>query len=338
MSQRTLHSVLHNTVLHNNTLQGQPQQDILLAAAANVPYSHWQIALRFNANAELDAYKGNVLHGGFGRALALVCPQLYSNLFGQQGNNNRKACPFMLYCTDVSQSHYAGGEQLVFELRLYAQDPASLTLVRRALLAWQQLGLGKQRTQFKLLHITNHQGERLYSLEQGELLIPCQLTLATLLQQKLQVIPAMQWQQAAATYYLETISRCRIQLKGQPLTAVPPAHVWINAVVRRFLGLLAEVIPSAELAKVINITPTLPAIQLVSVTAQFSDWQKYSVKDQRQVSIGGLAGHWGYAGITATVYSYLLLGEYIGIGNKTSFGFGCYQSSLGFSSKTLSIQ
>lgn len=305
-------------------------QPSLLNAAQAINFSHWAITLRLDSDAILEANKGNILHGGFGRALAKISSALYDQLFAQQGQNNRKASPFMLYCLDNTQRHYLAGQQLTIELRLFAADEAVLNGVRQAFIAWQALGLGEDRSSFSLLQIINNQGALLYSAELGELIIPSQCSIAEILQQRLKAFITSPFPQGEVFYRLVTQSRCRIQRHGMPIKTVPDLDIWLNAITRRFMGLLPEDYPLERITEIRKGKPEQHAMRVVFADAHFSDWQKYSVKDKRMVNIGGLIGQWHYANIDLETLQWLVLGEYIGIGNKTSFGFGCYVGYLGY--------
>jgi hypothetical protein len=291
----------------------------VMGAAALLPIVHWQLQFEFTQDTSLEQYKGNILHGGFGRSLAKVATSLYESLYTQPLNNNRWVSPFIISCTD-ERLNYSAGARLNIQLTLLADAVANKGQIIQALQQWQQLGFGPNRTPF-ILHSITEQQRLIYHHDLSIEAYVNSEKLVYHLQTSWQQRPT-QWREQDV-YCLNTLTRCRLQLKGAPINYVPSLYHWTLAIRRRFSQLVQRDERSLPLHG--NDTPTVePKI----IEATFSDWRKFSVQSNRPVNIGGLTGQWCYSQLTELDYLWLLIGEQIGVGNKCSFGFGRYQGYL----------
>jgi hypothetical protein len=66
------------------------------------------------------------------------------------------------------------------------------------------------------------------------------------------------------------------------------------------------------------------AIETVASDLQWQDWNRYSARQQTWMKFGGLAGQITYRGDFSRILPYLLFGELVHVGAKTSFGLGKY--------------
>ncbi|RVT47830.1 CRISPR system precrRNA processing endoribonuclease RAMP protein Cas6 [Rheinheimera sediminis] len=299
---------------------------------AQLPYAHWTVELEFKQRAELEPYKGNVLHGGFGRALAMVSQQLFNQLFVQPADNNQWVTPFALFSHN-QQQHFAEGSVLQFELILLGPAAAAQQAVLDCLMVWQVLGLGARHARFQVRSVTDNQGALLYQAGRPQLAVLPAYSLAHFMATDVSAIAAScNAVGQALGYRLSTLTRCRLQHKGKPLHQAPALSLWCRIVKRRFWQLVPDDMRQASGQMQPEQPPEKVADQLADQPQQtqvhFHDWQRFSAKEQRQVPMGGLEGQWLYPQVTAEQYFWLQLGELIGVGNKSSFGFGRYRGEL----------
>ncbi|HEY9040855.1 MAG TPA: CRISPR system precrRNA processing endoribonuclease RAMP protein Cas6 [Rheinheimera sp.] len=303
---------------------------------AQLPYTHWTVELEFTQRAELDVYKGNVLHGGFGRALALVSQQLFDQLFVQPADNNQWVTPFAVFSCNQQQG-FAEGAPLQFELMLSGAAADAQQAVLDCLMVWQVLGLGAQRARFQVRSVTDSLGAKVYKAGQGQSPVLARYSLAQFMTDDFcKVATSCNYDVSPLGYRLHTITRCRLQHQGQPLRQAPALSLFCQMVKRRFWQLVPEdirqITGQPELAGRVQPDQLVfsddSSEQPQQAQVRFHDWQRYSAKEQRQVAIGGLEGQWLYPQVTAEHYFWLRLGELIGVGNKSSFGFGRYRGNL----------
>ena len=60
----------------------------------------------------------------------------------------------------------------------------------------------------------------------------------------------------------------------------------------------------------------------------WSDWQRYSKRTESVMPFGGLLGESVYCGELSPFIPWLSLGQWIGVGGKTSFGLGRYELEI----------
>ncbi|WP_279487120.1 CRISPR system precrRNA processing endoribonuclease RAMP protein Cas6 [Aeromonas veronii] len=64
------------------------------------------------------------------------------------------------------------------------------------------------------------------------------------------------------------------------------------------------------------------------ITPRAPPLTRYSARQRQHHSIEGLRGRWAYQGDIQLLIPWLALGEWIQLGNKTSFGYGAIEWQL----------
>ena len=66
-------------------------------------------------------------------------------------------------------------------------------------------------------------------------------------------------------------------------------------------------------------------IKAKAKSLRWYDWERYSNRQKRRMKMGGLIGAITFSGNLAPFMPYLLLGQYIHVGQGTTFGLGKYE-------------
>ena len=66
-------------------------------------------------------------------------------------------------------------------------------------------------------------------------------------------------------------------------------------------------------------------IKLKAKSLRWYDWERYSNRQKRRMKMGGLIGAISFCGHLSPFMPYLLLGQYIHVGQGTTFGLGRYE-------------
>ena len=96
------------------------------------------------------------------------------------------------------------------------------------------------------------------------------------------------------------------------------------ALVRRYY-LLQEFHTSTYQAPDFQALAALAENISASHQLQWSEWERYSHRQQQKMTFGGVLGHIKLTGELAPFLSLLQQGQWLHVGNKTTFGMGAYR-------------
>lgn len=303
-----------------------------MTPATALPFYTLGVELQLLASVELPAYPGSTLHGGFGHALMAVSKELYGQVFAPENESgDGQIRPYLFKVDTLQKRQYEYGDTLSFDLTLLGDRTACVQDVIAALFVWQNLGLGTARAPFRITRIVLKQPEeRLLWFQGQQFHLPEPSTLNHVLQHAEHDVG--EW--PANGVYLETCSPWHLKHKRAPLSDAPDAAMLCQHIQRRFNTLCA--LYGAQLQPITQRADTLPALTGSSVTQD--KLSRYSRKDKRRQQIDGLHGSWCYEGELSELLPWLVVGQIIGVGNKTTFGFGRYRWSLYQSTKPHAAQ
>jgi hypothetical protein len=295
--------------------------------ATALPFYTLGVQLELLAPVELPAYLGSTLHGGFGHALMAVSKALYGQVFAPENESgDGQIRPYLFKVDTLHKRQNKCGDTLSFDLTLLGDRTACVQDVIAALFRWQNLGLGTARASFRITRIVLKQPEeRLVWFHGQQFHLPQASTLNHVLQHGEHHVG--EW--PANGVCLETRSPWHLKHKRELLSSAPDAAMFCQHIQRRF-NTLCELY-GAQLQPITQSAVTLPTLTHSNVTQ--GKLLRYSRKDKRRQQIDGLNGSWCYEGELSEFLPWLIVGQIIGVGNKTTFGFGHYRWSL-FQSNT----
>lgn len=310
---------------------------------AQLPFSfaHFTFHLEARERLELPEYKGSTFRGGFGHALkqvwclrpnGRVCDVCrhkdlcaYSYIFetpkawGQQSelHANNLPHPFVLLPPLQAQRLIMPGEAFSFQLTLFG---SAIHLVESFVVAFDKLGeigIGKGQGRFRLAKVTNADNSLVYAPEAtpgaGQVVVRNYEEF---------VAASDRWRGESIT--LKFLTPTHLLHHGR--LAEPTFEIFLRRLLAR----------ASELAKIHGgqiwdldyrhlIDTAAATVRLVKKQLQWQDWERYSNRQQTRMKFRGFVGTVVYAGELAPLLPLILLGQYLHIGNKTSFGMGKYE-------------
>tara|TARA_R110001583_G_scaffold193653_1_gene362531 strand:+ start:9383 stop:10315 length:933 start_codon:yes stop_codon:yes gene_type:complete len=284
---------------------------------------YYQLAcdIRFLKSVELAAFAGPTLHGGFGHAVKQVGEAFYDWFFdckNQQGQSIQKPYAFILP-TDKKRN-FAPQDDWSFTLMIWGDRTQAITSVIEALLHWQTLGLGSARAPFKIQSLRLIGSEQRLIYLAGSKLnfsLPQPRTLLDALQQgelKAGVEPAN-------TVWLNTLSPLHLKHQRQVIKNAPEVDVFLSSIARRINTLAINFEPDDNLLPLVAES-LASSVQLLHDNTHSAPVSRYSLREQKQRHIETLEGSWFYHGDIAALMPWMILADVVGMGNKTTFGFG----------------
>ncbi len=274
-----------------------------------------RVYIQFQQDTVLPAFKGSMLHGWFGHALKQADEQAFFICYGEHDNQQPK--PYIITPNADHKTDWHQHEVFDFEITLFGSAIELVDSLFIALKIGERMGFGKNRTPFSVLSVssvlpTNQQtGIHTYTLFDA---ISMQLDSSRELSINHEIA-------------LQLITPLRMKHQGRIVKSnVPPLEFFLRQIQRRLI-LLSRfwVVDDSLLLEQVN--QQLPLLGGFKSTAHcyFEDWQRYSLKEQKNLPFGGLKGQFSFCGEITESLPLLLIGEQLHIGGKTTFGLGKYK-------------
>jgi len=291
---------------------------------------------------ELPAYKGSVFRGAFGNAFRktvcvaksnscteciLINQCLYSYAFESPVSDQSMICknysfaphPFILIPPLDTRHSYEAGHIFHVELILIGKAIESLPYFIYAMIRMGELGLGKQRGQFRILSAKAMDENSKYTetIYQNETMMPIK-TILTLehAQQKARQLRSDQ-------IALNFITPLRIQKNGQ-LNDNPSFNLIMKNCFRRMTSLLYFHCQDQSPPFYEDAIEQSKYIQKTNSNTSWQSWSRYSSRQKKRHKLGGLIGEMRFEGDLATFLPYLVACSWVNLGKGTAFGLGKY--------------
>lgn len=296
----------------------------------------------------LPAWKGSLLHGGFGRALKHHSDTLYAHIFEPKNSSARDLPrPFVIQSLASEKTHWSTGDRFTFKLNLFGSACAHLSAIIQAVLYWGHKkpekgqafgGLGRDHAGFSVHYITarlpNGTEHVIWHREQPELLGLSPMSLIDVIEAThqhycpwLESVP----ESFNAGVMVTTHDILRLKHQGDICRSVPPSPIFIQTIQRR-LRLLCQWFDSdaartlTEFAPWLSMASSLPPLSLVDCT-QWQTRTRLSSQTRTIQPQDGICGYWFWYGDIAPYLPWLALGELLHVGAKSSFGAGGFEWS-----------
>jgi len=287
-------------------------------------------------DAVLPPYKGSTFRGVFGRALKGVtcalrhqeCPAcllrkqcIYTRVFEYPADLLLRGAPtpphpFVIEPPLTTRTHFFRGETFEFTLLLFGFANQCLPYFVYAFEQMGRIGIGRRlegrRARFRLLSVSTSEGEIIYSSQDRSLesARPVSLT----------------WESPGAfapveKLTMELLTPLRLKFQNR-LQAELPFHVLLRAALRR-LSTLCHYFGQGEPS--LDYKGLIARAQEVAVaesSLSWTDWQRYSHRQDRAMLLGGLTGRVTYAGALTEFVPFLRFVEKVHVGKATTFGLG----------------
>jgi hypothetical protein len=312
----------------------------------NLPANRYQFTFAVETPLHLNFYSGSMLRGAFGHALRNIscmtkmadcktCPLYrtcpYPAIFetpppehhGLQAFTEIPP-PYIIEPPPLGSKDYQPGDMLSFSMVLIGRAIQQLPLI---IYAWQRAlarGLGKFQSRARLLHVAlvpnqaqKEADERIviYIAREGASVINHD----HLTRKDRPGYPDENTQ--SVTLSIKT--PLRIQKKGQILSHAMSGRDFIMALVRRYY-LLEEFHTAHYQAPDFAALAEMARAVTAETRFRWCDWARYSNRQQQKMVLGGVLGELELSGQLQPFLPLIQIGQWLHVGNKTTFGMGLY--------------
>jgi len=306
-------------------------------------FNRYQFICRTLNPLRLNDYSGSMLRGAFGWALKKTvcmtkmndCSQCllyrqcqYPQIFAPPPVNSafqklsQKPVPYIIEPPPLGRQQLKAGQTFHFNMVLIGPALEALPVLIHS---WQHAlarGLGKQQTPARLEQVVFEPGQRaetcVYQQNDGQLKPSPAFNPA---------LPANSQHQRLS---MTLTTPLRLKSRGKILSSALKGEDIIKALFRRYYLLQEFYSPDYQ-------PPDFSELgqQALKINAEhqlkWHHWSRYSNRQQQTMPLGGVVGKIHLTGKLAPFLPLLYQGQWLHIGNKTSFGLGCYQLESGIS-------
>ena len=327
----------------------------MVAGDTSHPLSHFRVVMyRLTLTARdtlhLPPYKGSTLRGGFGTMFRRVCCTMrereckrctlhptcpYGYIFETApppGSEKLRVLdniprPFVLEPPLEAKTEYAPGETMEFGLVLVGRAVEFFPYFVVTFRELGELGIGRGRGRYRLSKIQAvhpWRGEQEEVFHGDSAMVKNSRLLVTAEDLRLQV----ERLQGARSLSLQLITMARLKYEDD-LTDRLEFHVLVRALLRRLstLSYFHHGVPLELDFR--GLIGQAEGIRLVRHQTRWVDWERYSRRQDRRMTLGGLVGEVTYEAEEEgnfDVYLPLLLwGELVHVGKNATFGLGQYR-------------
>ncbi len=300
-----------------------PNQQIANLQAFRLACYQFQLCL--DSDLELPPFKGASFHGALGLALAKIGTRFRDYFYNPTPpphwqDPQKPPKPYLLIPPQDRRTQFQTGETLSLGIVLYGNAIDYLMIVFAALEhLGEHMGLGPKRGRFHIRQITQLTTDGTTVLYQQ----PHWLAQS-------QPVHAPQFFTATppiTRLQLTHNTRLRLKTDNDLLRTAPPFSLFMHRLLSRINALATLygngiVITPEEKQHLLTLAET---ITIEHSTLKWHDWQRYSQRSQSTMPFGGLMGETVYCGEITPFVPWLALGQWVGVGGKTSFGLGLYE-------------
>ncbi len=273
---------------------------------------HLQLAkYRFTLEAideiKLPPYKGSTFHGAFGHALMQISPTWY-HYFYEPNRQGSWPKPLVILPPLDETEHYPIGFQFHCELTLIGEAVQHYAICQAAIeYMGLQMGLGYNKGCYKVVGIEQAMPQG-HSIEAQEII-----------QTR---VPSLSSHHATLIFP----SRLRFKKDNHLVRKAPSFALFFERLIGRLktLEMAYGNTDKQHLHDANHLLKDAQQIQTIDHNIHWDDWQRFSGRQKKWMKFGGLRGSISYQGDLEPFLPYLALGEWVHVGNKTSFGLGKY--------------
>ena len=278
----------------------------------------------------LPTYKGSTFHGGFSHGLARIGPRFRDYFFAEAASKKKKGPeppkPFTLIPPLEEQTIYVIGEMMTCGLILFGPAIDQFMIAFAAIeTLGRDLGLGVDSGRFRILRVEQITLDGAVPIFEADRWQP--FTPGIGAQELLESHMA-----EARDVHLTLHTRLRLKNDNMLVREPPPFSIFFDRLVGRVNSLGAfygsgMLMPPPQKRAMIDLAEKVRLDQ-ERTTAGWSEWTRPPKAGKDEMSFGGLLGEIGYVGGLSPFIPWLALGQWTGVGGKTSFGLGLYHLDI----------
>ncbi len=275
--------------------------------------------LKMNTPVFLPEYKGSTFHGGFSHALEQVSPQYRKVFFSEHPG---KTNPFLLIPPLTTKRHLQPGDSLQVGIIVYGVTHLFPIIFAALEKLGEKLGIGAGQGKYDLILVEEltTQGERVLFAD-GTWHRKWQGT-------ALSELFALENGLDVGQVCIRTLTGIRLKNRGALQRTPPPFWLFLDRLLGRLNSLLffygeGEIVP-VTVKKELLLAANAITLNKTETTACWREWQRPPKNGRQNMSFGSIQGDIVYNGYLTPFLPWLQIGQWIGVGGKTSFGLGLY--------------
>ena len=297
--------------------------------------------LKAEDSIQLPSYKGSTFRGAFGHTFRkIVCALrkdscdkcllketcIYSYVFEtpipkdsqKMKKYTHSPHPFILEPPFEGKRSYSPGDSIIFNLVLIGKSIDYLPYFIYTFIELGKKGIGKGKGKFLLEEVRDSQDSLIFFSHGNKF----NNTFSRL------YFNDMKSQDSCTKIKVSFLTPARIKYDGKR-TSNLEFHVLIRNLLRR-ISILSYFHCKEELDLSFsnNIIEKAKNIKSASKDLRWLDWERYSSRQNTRMKMGGITGDIIYEGEFDSFSPFIKLGEYIHVGNGTSFGLGKYEMEI----------
>ncbi|MFA0465424.1 CRISPR system precrRNA processing endoribonuclease RAMP protein Cas6 [Vibrio breoganii] len=285
------------------------------------PVLKLQVTIKLLQDTQLPSFKGSMLHGWFGHALKAASEKAFYICYGD--HDVRQPKPYMITPNGDHKTHWKNGECYSFEISLFGDATQLVDEIFTAIHIGEKMGLGAKRTPFKVLSIASVTANGLVA---GVHPTPLYNYISHLQP------TARNLAGQSTEFAFNCTTPLRLKHRGSILKqGQNSSSFWSNAALRRMVqlgqfwvndneGLYDALYSEFQVASKCDVSNEL----------YFEDWQRFSLKESKQLPFGGLKGQVSFFGECAHLIPLFKCMEVLHLGSKTTFGLGKIELISGY--------
>lgn len=317
----------------------------------SLPIARFHFTIEPTEEIRLPEYKGSAFRGGFGYAFKratcitrdrfcetciLKSACAYFRVF--ESKVSRETAdrlrlgsdaphPFVIEPPMTEQQYFEPGDRLTFSLVLIGSAVGQLPFfVYAFMILGESFGIGKGRGRFRLLEVEDENGKQLYDngnlsggltirsageiMGNGQSSVDREITLR--FETPLRIKTSFERDRKELLTRIGDKASLRVLLKSLYHRAFVLNQLYGE-------GVKEEPYDSRKLPLVDG------DVEVVRAETFWYDWERYSLRQQRRMKLGGLMGEITLNGKVSQYEHLLRLGEYLHVGKGTGFGLGKYR-------------
>lgn len=295
------------------------------------PIACYRFHLRVTRPLTLPVYKGSTFHGGFGHALGRIGPRYRNYFFTPSPQSERTARqalpkPFMLIPPLEEKMEYVVGDDLQCGLMLYGGAINHFMIAFAALeCLGRDLGLGRNEGRFRIDSVDQLTMDNSHVVFADDAWFPMQKPICVR-----EILNSQHISGESVTLSFAT----RLRLKHDNLLVrEPPSFIiLLDRILGRVNSLAAlygggALVPQGEKRQLLRLAESVK-IHHAGTNARWVEWDRPPKPGKEKMSFGGLLGDISYTGDVDPFIPWLSLGQWTGVGGKTSFGLGKYRMEV----------
>lgn len=290
---------------HGTTDKERFTSSALPAVPSTVLMSCYRVTLRFPEGLVFPGFASFALHGMIGASLRELSPEAYAILFGEADIIH----PWLI---SGFRNQLTAGATVSLELRLFNDAVRLLPELVGALMLAGCSGLGPDRAPFELARVEARRAgtDRLQVLDFSCANVP-------------EATPLADW-------CVPVVGETPIRVTLQTPTALKEANALVRSapsfqlLITRTLARLSLLSKKRDLSvdEKNRLLHAARAVGILESTVCWQEEQRYSGRQKRTMPFGGLVGELLYDKGAGSFAHWLEAAAWVGLGGKTTFGFG----------------